>query len=62
MNTERQIPREFVGLWQGICAQVLEELAPMDQEGPDRSDLFFVLPKLARPPRGPSPAKKGLND
>ena len=44
--TERHIPRDFVGLWQNICHTLLENPAPLDQEGPDHSDLFFVLPKL----------------
>ena len=46
VQTERHIPREFIGLWQGICLDILENFAPPEQEGPDRSDLFFVLPKL----------------
>ena len=44
--TERHIPRGLVGLWQNICSTLLENPAPLDQEGPDHSDLFFVLPKL----------------
>ena len=46
MTTDRYIPREFTGLWQGLCLDLLQNPAPMDPQGPDRSDLFFVLPKL----------------
>ena len=51
--TDRHIPREFTGMWQGLCIDLLSHPAPMEQEGPDRSDLFYVLPKLvlARPQR-----------
>ena len=55
-DVDQAFPREFVGLWQGICLGILENPAPLDQEGPDRSDLFFVLPKLVlgRPQRAES--------
>ena len=59
--TERHIPRDFVGLWQNICHTLLENPAPLDQEGPDHSDLFFVLPKLIFP-RGQKHAKSDSLD
>ena len=50
--TDRHLPREYVGLWQQVCLQVLREQAAPDDMSPCVSDLFFVLPKLilCRPP------------
>ena len=50
--TDRHLPREYVGLWQQVCAQVLREQATPDDMSPCVSDLFLVLPKLilCRPP------------
>ena len=51
--TDQHILREFTGMWQGLCLDLLSHPAPIEQEGPDRSDLFYMLPKLvlARPQR-----------
>ena len=50
--TDRHLPREYVGLWQQVCLQVLREQAAPDGMSLCISDLFFVLPKLilCRPP------------
>ena len=50
--TDRHLPREYVGLWQQVCLQVLREQAAPNDMSPCVSDLFFVLPKLilCRPP------------
>ena len=50
--TDRHLPREYVGLWQQVCLQVLREQAAPNDMSPSVSDLFFVLPKLilCRPP------------
>ena len=50
--TDRHLPREYVGLWQQVCLQVLREQAAPNDMSPCVSDLFFVLPKLSlcRPP------------
>ena len=50
--TDRHLPREYVGMWQQVCAQVLREQATPDDMSPCVSDLFLVLPKLilCRPP------------
>ena len=50
--TDRHLPREYVGLWQQVCSQVLREQAAPNDMSPCVSDLFFVLPKLilCRPP------------
>ena len=59
--TDRHLPREYVGLWQQVCLQVLREQAPPNDMSPCVSDLFFVLPKLILcPPPGAESRKDRL--